>query len=291
MTDAETRPIAELLAEQNAMLAELIPLIRAGREELDRQGRKLEQIRYSLAVDMQREYYAKVVSRQLSFVETLREVADRELSFARFGDGEFGLAADPMKNISFQTGSFELSRRLQDILSVPRDGLLIGLPGVTVDVFWMTWISRYWGVLSSLIPEKNTWGMAAVTRSEAFRRNGSRLVDAWRACWAGRRVLVVTGQGSRFEPVPELFSSASSIDYVHGPAKGAFDCLERIKAEVLTRDPELALIALGPAGTVLAADLHKMGVRSIDVGHLSNSYVEVFSGGSRPEQLPLDKGL
>lgn len=281
--------IQELLTEQNSILSEISASLKEGVDVLGKQNRKLEQVRFSVAADMQKEYYSKVLSRQMTFIETLDAVSDRGLSMARFGDGELGLAADPTRNIAFQRGSFGLARQLCDILSERREGLLVCLPGVTVDVFWMTWIARYWGILSSVISDRSLWGIASVSRSEAFRSEGEALVEAWRACWSGREITVVTGSGSRFEAPPELFSSAKSLDYVRGPSKDAFSYMRELKGEVLSRSPDLVLVALGPAGTILAADLHESGLQALDVGHLSNSYNEHFKGGLRPERLPIHR--
>lgn len=64
--------IRKLLAEQNALLGDLEKAIDAGTDLLGKQNRKLEQIRYSVATDVQQVCYSKVLSRQLSIMETLR---------------------------------------------------------------------------------------------------------------------------------------------------------------------------------------------------------------------------
>lgn len=279
----------QAVLEQNEILRSVDTRLAAGVDLLRQQNQKLEQIRYSVAADMQREYFSKVLARQLSFLETLDEVSSQRLSMARYGDGELGLAADPTRNIVFQRGSFVLARSLRDVISIPQDGLLVCLPGVTVGVSWMTWNARYWGIISELIPQDRRWGIASVSRSDGFEAEGAPLVDAWRSCWSGRDVLVVTGKGSRFELVPELFSSARSVGFVLGAPKDAFQAINELEKQVLKRRPDLVLLALGPAGTVLSSRLHEAGVQALDIGHLSNSYNEHFKHGPRPERLPIDQ--
>lgn len=289
MTKQNENSLLAALQEQNELIRSLNDTLQLVRGELKEQNQKIEQIRYSAAIDMQAEYHRKVTSNQLSFLDTLKAVADKRMSLARYGDGELGLTAHANRNLAFQRGSYALTARLQDIISEPRDGLLVALPSTVIDVFWMTALSRYWGILRDIIPHDRRWGVSTVTRAYAFKVEGQNLTDAWRACWAGRRVTVVTGEGSRFELIPELFSSAFSIDIIYGRSKHAFEGLDTLKSELLSRDLDLVLIALGPAGTVLAADLHDLGVQSLDIGHLSNSYNEVAHNAPKPELLPIEK--
>ena len=256
---------------------------------LEDQSKKIEQIRYSAAIPMQGDYFEKVGAQQLSSWETIQTIAERRMSFARFGDGELGLAADPNRNIRFQRGSMDLARALRGVLNSKNESLLVGMPGVVVDVFWMTSLARYWGVLSSVIPARSLWGDSTCTRASAFKRDGSALVDAWRACWDSRHVTVVTGRGSRFEPIGELFSNVKDISYVEAEPKHAFGDLDRVQETINAQGNDLILIALGPAGTVLASNLADAGMQALDIGHLPNSYVEAFEGGPRPESLPFER--
>ena len=183
----------------------------------------------------------------------------------------------------------DLARALRGVLNSKNESLLLGMPGVVVDVFWMTSLARYWGVLSSVIPARSLWGDSTCTRASAFKRDGSALVDAWRACWDSRHLTVVTGRGSRFEPIGELFSNVKDISYVEAEPKHAFGDLHRVQETISAQENDLILIALGPAGTVLASNLADAGMQALDIGHLPNSYVEAFEGGPRPESLPFER--
>ncbi|MFJ2317205.1 GT-D fold domain-containing glycosyltransferase, partial [Glutamicibacter sp. NPDC087661] len=73
--------------------------------------------------------------------------------------------------------------------------------------------------------------------------------------------------------------------------KDAFTDLERVVSETLEKNPDLAIISLGPAGTVLAKKLSERGIRALDIGHLSSSYLNVVQGQARPEHTPATRQL
>jgi len=49
----------------------------------------------------------------------------------------------------------------------------------------------------------------------------------------------------------------------------------------------LCLIAAGPTACVLAADLSARGYQALDIGHLTNCYLEYLGEASKPEVLPM----
>jgi hypothetical protein len=100
---------------------------------------------------------------------------------------------------------------------------------------------------------------------------------------------VITGKGSRFELIPALFDNVASADFTYSTASNAFEDLARLNGELASTTDELYLIALGPAGTVLAAQLAEAGKWAIDLGHISDSYENVFKGAVRPELKPVTK--
>jgi hypothetical protein len=62
--------------------------------------------------------------------------------------------------------------------------------------------------------------------------------------------------------------------------------MELIEAQ----DPDqLFLMSLGPAGTLLTAWLARMGRWAIDIGHINNSWANVFAEGKWPESMDVRK--
>jgi hypothetical protein len=115
-------------------------------------------------------------------------------------------------------------------------------------------------------------------------------VELWRDVWAGAEVCVVTGEGSRFELVPELFDNIKSSRYVYSTPVNAYADLPRLMEALESEDPDqLYLISLGPAGTLVAAWLARMGRWAIDIGHISDSWANVFNSGAWPESLDVRK--
>jgi hypothetical protein len=107
--------------------------------------------------------------------------------------------------------------------------------------------------------------------------------------WAGKKVRVITGKGSRFELIPALFDNVAAVEFTYSTASNGFEDLNRLKDDLASTNDELYLIALGPAGTVLAAELARAGKWAIDLGHISDSYENVFKGAVRPELKPVAK--
>lgn len=257
------------------------------RDETRLQRHQLEQIRFSVAYDFFKEYDALISQRQLSFLETLERIAVDGLSLARFGDGELGMAIHPVRDIKFQANSFELSRKLRAIIAEPRADLLVGMPQQAYEKFWVSIFARFWPPLTTFLPQDVMWANSQVSRPIAFEREGQALVHAWRRCWEGKRVSIVTGKGSRFEALPEFFDNTSEMWFEHSLPKNAYSDLPRLHSVIPAARPDVVLISLGPAGTVLASELSQRGIQSLDVGHLTTSYLNALGQGPVPEHLPI----
>lgn len=246
----------------------------------------LEQSRRTGSLQVQSEYFQKITQHQLSDLETLQAVADKGLSLARFGDGEMSLATDPLRGIYFQKGSFELSRSLRNVISEPRKNLLVTFPIASNAREAISVTAKFWGILRNIVSEGQVWGSTGVSRPNCFKRHGEMAVEAWTRCWEGRDVTIVTGQGSRFDLIDPLFTGVKPR-YLFGPPVNAFEEIDKIRDAILAEERDLVLLSLGPAATVLAAELADEGIQALDVGHLSASYDAVFRGGEKPDRRPV----
>lgn len=149
--------------------------------------------------------------------------------------------------------------------------------------------SKFWPVLGNVIPDGQIYGATNITRAGGFSRNGMDLVEAWRSCWENRHVTVVTGKGSRFDLIDELFSGVKDATFEYSLPKNAYDEHKIILDNLLNNPQDLVLISLGPTGSILAYELAKRGVQALDLGHISASYQQAFKGAPAPEKLPLSK--
>ena len=258
--------------------------------ELKRQRRILEVIQSSAANSVIKPLREHLADRQLGLRSTLEHLANSEDSFVRFGDGEFRLAVHPEVNLPFQRNSEPLREELRAIVKNPQaPGLLIGFPHVYTDANWSKIWLEIWNQLEPYLAGEGVYGDSHVTRPIAFSSLREDAVELWRKVWDGKSVLVVSGKGSRFDLLPELFDNVLSVDRIDSTPSDAFEDLPRVMEEIKQADADLVLIALGPAGTVLGARLAAAGRRAIDIGHLSDSYANVFAGAARPEAKPVSR--
>lgn len=298
----------ELLAEQNGLLAEQVTLakdqagvaaeqLRVARDQLaftralkesgHHRQVAIENIRMAAMSSLRSSVKARVMDRQLRAMETVERIRDERLSFARFGDGEFRLMFRPEFNLRFQKNNPELSEDLKRVFSAPSDGVLLGLPHFYSNPHWSTVVAELWHEIEPLLADVPVFGDAHVSRPPIFKEHGEDAVNLWSSVWAGRDAAVVAGKGSRFELIDPLFGSLSSVERIDSLPTDAHGDLGRVVDLVLQSGRDLALIALGPAGTILADSLARNGIQALDIGHLTASYEHVFHAATDPESRPL----
>lgn len=227
---------------------------------------------------------------QLGLDETVTRLVSTGTSLARFGDGELGAMMRPGYDLYLQRSSPQLRAELRGIWTLQDldpATLLLGFPLPFTGAYWTGVWGSLWPELRLITRDDVRYGNSHVTRPVYFRRLGGRGVDLWRAVWAERSVCVVTGTGSRFDLIPELFGSAASVVLETAPPVDAYAQVDALERRLLAIPVDLVLLALGPTATVLAARLARRGRRALDIGHIVNSYKTVFHGADRPEHLPL----
>ncbi len=268
--------------KQNALLFDI-------RWELKEQRKYLEGFRAHSSTAMFAEIREFTEAQQLGFEDTMRRVAGDRMSLARFGDGELKIMLRPQYNLRFQPWSAELAGDLRAVLSM--DGydssrLLVGFPYTFRDAHWTSVWQDIWPEVKPLLDPRVQYGTAHVSRPIYFTHLGRRGTQLWRDVWEDQRVVIVTGEGSRFHLEPELFGNARSIDFEYSTPRDAYTDLPRLMEKLEQHDPDrLYLLALGPCGTLLAASLSQRGRWAVDMGHISESWANVFAGGAWPEKL------
>jgi hypothetical protein len=259
------------------------------RWELQEQRKYLEMFRHVVARDVLTEVAAFTGERQFTFEETLDEIGRNQLSFARFGDGEFRTMLRPEFNLKFQPWSANLAADLREVLrfdGYDPEKLMLGFPYPYRNLHWSgVWLD-IWAELRPLLRTDLKYGNSHSSRPIFFQQLGQRGTEMWRQIWADREVCVVTGENSRFTPIPELFDNTKSTRFVYSTAVDAYADLPRLMKVLEEENPDqLFLLSLGPAGTLVTAWLARMGRWAIDVGHISDSWTNVFGGGKWPESL------
>lgn len=238
------------------------------------------------AMPMFQDMHETLDSRQLGLLETIELIRDEKLSFSRFGDGEFMLMQKIEYDLKFQRNSPQLQTAMRDAIhfaSENEDKILVGYPHLFHNQHWTSIYSDVWPMMKSQALLFRRLGNSHVSRPLAFKAVGASACDAWRGLWEGSRATIVTGKGSRFDLEPALFSNLKSVEFVHSSPTNAFMDVDRLVKELADLNSELVLISLGPAGSILAVELAKLGIQALDIGHLSSSYRNVMEGGLFPE--------
>ena len=259
------------------------------RWELQEQRKYLETFRHYIAHDVLAEVGAFTRERQYSFEQTIQQITTRRLSFARFGDGEFRTMLRSEFNLKFQPWSADLAADLRQVLTFEGydpEKLMLGFPYPYRNLHWSgVWLD-IWEELRPLLRTDLMWGNSHLSRPIFFQQLGQRGVDMWRNVWADREICVVTGENSRFSLTPELFDNVKATKFVYSTPVDAYADLPRLMKVLEDENPEqLFLLSLGPAGTLVTAWLAKTGRWAIDIGHISDSWANVFAEGQWPESL------
>lgn len=241
--------------------------------------------------------------RILSSRQTIRMIKEKGLSISRYGDGEMNVMLNGGKT-RFQAGSDQLAEDLKRVFFEENQKLLICLPRCIISptgmkrasaAFWKDWIrgSRNWEQLYRLVSDAGKdaylFGDSLITRPFIDWKSKKRADVIFRelkTLWEGRDLLIVEGEQTRLGVGNDLFSNASSVKRILAPAIGAYENYAEIKQTVMKRHSnELVLLALGPAATVLAADLAREGIQTLDIGHVDIEYEWYLRGSKEKEAI------
>nr|WP_297767126.1 DUF6492 family protein [uncultured Butyrivibrio sp.] len=217
--------------------------------------------------------------RIMSGTETLNNLTEKHMSFARFGDAEFALIAGEPR-WKYQRADEKLSKRLQETLQTRDEGIMIGLNPDFYKNHLYDESEENFGVVSyltrkvreqhaSLLSEDMVYGDALVFRNAKDDKD----FDAIRKIWNGRKCLIIEGSHTGFGVGNDLLSGAESVERIICPAENAFNKYEEILTSVSDIPKNtVILMILGPTASVLALDLYKMGYQAIDMGQIDLVY-------------------
>lgn len=216
--------------------------------------------------------------------ETLDMLATTGRSIARFGDGEVMLMNG--RGILFQEHSRELAERLRDVAENPpaecalafsrswwyRDGLV----QPHIEEYARKLVKTYGDAIDAMVAEGRTYYDTAMTQFYQSFKPGfdfAAMFAKARRIWHGKDVLLVCGESVRAKLEHDIFDNCASMSVVDAPSRNAWSRYESIKADVASAaSGRLVLAILGPTATVLAADLCRVGIRALDIGHIAKDY-------------------
>ena len=224
--------------------------------------------------------------RVLTEFETMRRVAERGLSLARFGRCEFRLMQ--MQRGLAQDQDPILCRTLRRVVRTKpgRWPVLICLPRIydAMPPGKAQWYGEFTSQRARdalLVKEDRTYGSTFVSRRDAWvemedEKAYWRLV---RGIWQDRDVLLLVGSPKGLQ-AGGFLNNAVSVKVLQSLERNAWADRDRLMEECLAwvqdekpRDP-LVYLALGATATVLAHDLTILGIQALDLGHMAGSWLK-----------------
>ncbi len=246
-----------------------------------RYGSQVEWFNFLYMITRKKHAY---IPRIASIDETIDKIITDKCSISRFGDGEVMLTLSH-KNIRYQVGSEELAAKLTEILTSDVEGHLIGLSDTFRDLyrynrkarrFWRTHFYLFENLwLDRLNPDQQYYNtfVSRPYMDFADRSQSMGWFKHLKQAWEDRDIVFIEGAKSRLGVGNDLFDNARSIRRIIGPPQNAFEKRDEIIREATKLDKGvLIVLALGPAATVLAYELHKQGYQSLDMGHVDVEY-------------------
>ncbi len=253
-----------------------------------------------IALDAAPYEYGDFHPEMIDGVKLLEEVIHTGKSLSRFGDGEFQLMQGEDRPW-FQAKNNKLQSRLNEVFYSNREDLIVSIPDIfgRLDMYKdndATNIRVYLQngtrqKLLDIVGTDRTYYDAYVTRPYLMYKdseNAKAIFKLFKKLWEDKRVLLVEGQYMRSGVGNDLFSNVKSLHRILCPAKNAFDHYDEILSAIkkYLSEIDIVLIGLGPTATVLAYDVSKSGVQTIDLGQIDNEYEWYLRGAD--ERIPLD---
>lgn len=196
----------------------------------------------------------------LSEQQTLE--ACRNLSIARFGDGELRLATGG--HAISQQANAKLRAELVAILEEYR-GYVVGIPRFDATPNTTNW-AKYEDQPFRRLYRQDCYGSAFITRPDSAPWiDTPEYWDQVRGLWRGRDVTLVTGNDKSLTAA--MMPEARTVRTLRGPERDAYVMVDQLQEE-LANYPGLVVLCLGAAATVLAARLARRGVHALDLGHM-----------------------
>lgn len=235
-------------------------------------------------------FYPRIESQEV----LLEKLINERKSLARFGDGEFALM-DLIPRQKFQEPNPLLAKKLIETIKSNDERLLIGIADNYGDLSpyteqakleirsYMTYATRE--NHAKYLSKEKTYYDAYISRPYIMYQDkenaGNRFANL-KKLWNDRNIIIIEGYYSRLGVGNDLFSNATSIKRILGPATNAFDKYEEILAYAssIANTDDLILLALGASATVMAYDLTKLGFQAIDIGHIDIEYEWYLQGAT-----------
>lgn len=220
-----------------------------------------------------------------SMDSTIDKIINDRVSVSRIGDGEFKWIYG-LKQDSFEKNNKQMSKRLKQILKSNESNLIVCIPDgfTTLDIFtdeakkwWEDFIGKYRILFFNMLDRNKTYYNLYITRPYMDFKDKSGCEEHFKKMkeiWKDRNIIIVEGKKTRLGVGNNLFDSSRSIRRIVCPPTNAYVKYDQIYNMIVQSysDDDLILIALGPTATILAYDLSRINIQSIDIGHIDVEY-------------------
>lgn len=237
--------------------------------------------------EIENEKFQLLSKRVLTDIDTLVYIEKTRLSISRFGDGEINMLISENKGCAFESPDPNVTKKLREILFRDVENLLICIPNLDMGgVWWEDYWKKNFLDFSNYVNYDKKYGSAWISRSPIFMRHKEKSIELWRKIWNDRKVIFITGEGSRFNCKHNIFDNVKSYEVIYSKATNATQDIDRLIDLLEDKDKDsLILLSLGVAATILSYELHIKGFQVLDIGHITNCYDKVFHGEIQPEKL------
>ncbi len=218
---------------------------------------------------------------------SIEYIIKNKCNVSRYGDGEIGYLLDPNFHHFFQPYNPKLVEKLKYILQHPIDNCLICIPiwmkNLNTNIqFHQKCIVNFWFKFYKYINKNYTYGCANLFCPSSLKINS---IEHIKQIWNNEDIVIVTGINSSFIFENYLFDNTKSVNFIYSKAVDAFSEYDTLLNKIKTDKTKLYLLSLGLTATVLAYDLAKINIRAIDIGHITNYYLESIGKMKNIEQL------
>lgn len=214
---------------------------------------------------------------------TIEELLNSEKSFVRFGDGEIRLIEGD--RLPLQAADTELAGRLQKILNMSTDSLMVGIPYIFDSLkeyrkesrrFWKEHLLFFRKKYEKYCRQDYKYYDAFFSRLYYMYDNrelSKKRFEKIKEIWKNRELVVIESKSAHTGVDNDLLSQAKSVKRIICPENNAWSVYQKILKRALSYDRNhMFLISAGATAKPLVVDLMKEGYRALDIGSLDMEY-------------------
>lgn len=253
-----------------------------------------QNIRYELGDTKKFEnnyWYPKIMDQHL----TMKQLIEQRKSYLRFTQTTLDMLLhhddQDEEDQDEEAAVTKLREKLISILKSENENYIIALPDYfgALDYYKKSSRMKFRDFLTEerrqklmkLLPQHKNYHDANMMHPDEYDelRSMTLVLERYRMLtplWNGRKIVAVTAPNNGLNSDNPYFKTGSSMVTIDVPVVDAYDHYEEIYNKCIAEQDYSAiyLIAAGPLGVCLGADLCKAGLQAIDIGTLGKRYLE-----------------